>query len=77
MRSLPLLAGLAAGVLASAALAAPSKPDPALHDQELEILKRGIAFKTSAGAGNTVAYAEYLKGQDSEIIRDWARWSRT
>jgi acetylornithine deacetylase/succinyl-diaminopimelate desuccinylase-like protein len=62
LRSLFLLAGLAAGVLASAALAAPPKIDPALHDQALEILKRGIAFKTSEGAGNTVAYAEYLKG---------------
>jgi acetylornithine deacetylase/succinyl-diaminopimelate desuccinylase-like protein len=46
----------------SAALAAPPKIDPKLHDQALEILKRGIAFKTEEGAGQTVAYAEYLKG---------------
>jgi acetylornithine deacetylase/succinyl-diaminopimelate desuccinylase-like protein len=63
---LPVLAGLAAVLLASSALAAPKpaapKPDPALHDQALGILKRGIAFKTSEGAGNTVAYAQYLKG---------------
>jgi acetylornithine deacetylase/succinyl-diaminopimelate desuccinylase-like protein len=66
---LPVLAGLAAALFAASALAAP-KPtaanpaaaDPALHDQALEVLKRGIAFNTSEGAGNTVAYAEYLKG---------------
>ncbi|WP_293907128.1 M20/M25/M40 family metallo-hydrolase [Phenylobacterium sp.] len=61
-----VLIGLAAALLASSALAAPKaaapKVDPALHDQALETLKRSIAFKTSAGAGNTVAYAEYLKG---------------
>lgn len=46
--------------LAAPALAAP-KPDPALHAQALEILKTGVAFRTVAGAGQTVAYAEYLK----------------
>jgi acetylornithine deacetylase/succinyl-diaminopimelate desuccinylase-like protein len=60
-----LFCGLAAALLASSALAAPQptppKPDPALHDQALEVLKRGIAFNTSEGAGETVAYAEYLK----------------
>ncbi|HET6971018.1 MAG TPA: M20/M25/M40 family metallo-hydrolase [Phenylobacterium sp.] len=63
MRTLPLLAGLASALLAASALAAaPPKTDPALHDQALEILKRGIAFNTSEGAGHTPAYAEYLKG---------------
>ena len=63
-----LLFSLAAGLLATSAFAAPAKVaappkiDPALHDRALETLKRGIAFNTSAGAGNTVAYAEYLKG---------------
>ena len=58
---------LAAALAATSALAA-TKPapgpkiDPALHDKALETLKRGIAFNTQAGAGNTVAYAEYLKG---------------
>lgn len=56
-----LLAGLAASLLASAALAAP-KPDPALHAHALEILKKSIGFRTVAGGGQTVAYAEYLKG---------------
>jgi acetylornithine deacetylase/succinyl-diaminopimelate desuccinylase-like protein len=37
------------------------KVDPALHDQALEILKKGIAFPTVAGRGQTAAYAEYLK----------------
>lgn len=46
--------------LASPAFAAP-KPDPALHTQALEVLKKGVAFPTVAGRGNTVAYAEYLK----------------
>lgn len=55
------LTGFAAALLASSALAAPPKVDPALHDQALDILKRGVAFRTVAGGGQTVAYAEYLK----------------
>src|SRR5204862_522396 len=51
-----------AAALAPPALAAPPKPDPALHEQALEILKRGIAFPTVAGRGQTPAYAAYLKG---------------
>ena len=50
-----------AAALASPVSAAP-KPDPALNAQALEILKKGIAFRTVAGGGQTVAYAEYLKG---------------
>jgi acetylornithine deacetylase/succinyl-diaminopimelate desuccinylase-like protein len=58
-----LFSGLAAALFATSALAAPPKPDPALHDQALEILKKGVAFRTVAGPGNqTPAYAEYLKG---------------
>ena len=53
-------AGLALALLSSAAFAAP-KGDAASHDQALEVLKRGIAFRTVAGAGQTVAYADYLK----------------
>jgi acetylornithine deacetylase/succinyl-diaminopimelate desuccinylase-like protein len=56
------LALTAALTAASTALAAPPKVDPALHDQALDILKRGIAFPTVAGRGQTVAYAQYLKG---------------
>ena len=59
-----LLCGLAAlALVPSIAFAAPAtKPDAALHDQALDILKKGVAFRTVKGAGQTVAYAEYLKG---------------
>jgi len=56
-----LAAALALGVASSAAAAQP-KADPALHAQALEILTKGISFRTVRGAGQTVAYAEYLKG---------------
>ncbi|MDB5449012.1 MAG: peptidase family [Phenylobacterium sp.] len=59
-KSVAVLAALAAAALASSALAAP-KPGPALHDQALEILTKGVAFRTVKGAGNTPAYAAYLK----------------
>jgi acetylornithine deacetylase/succinyl-diaminopimelate desuccinylase-like protein len=52
---------VSAAVLAIAAPAA-AKPPPGLHDQALEILTKGISYRTVAGAGQTVAYAEYLKG---------------
>ena len=55
------LAVLAACLVTAPALASP-KVDPALHDQALETLKRGIAFRTVAGSGQTPAYAAYLKG---------------
>ncbi|MET0275183.1 MAG: M20/M25/M40 family metallo-hydrolase [Phenylobacterium sp.] len=56
--------GLAAllATCALPALAAPPKIDKAEHDQALEILTKGVAFRTVQGAGNTPAYAEYLKG---------------
>ena len=59
---MPILATLltAATLAASPVLAAP-KPDPALNAQALEILKRGIAFRTVAGGDQMVPYAEYLK----------------
>lgn len=49
------------GALASPALAQPKAP--AAHEHALEILKKGIAFRTVKGAGQTPAYAEYLKGE--------------
>ena len=68
------LAVLAACLVTAPALASP-KVDPALHDQALETLKRGIAFRTVAGSGQTPAYAAYLKGvlvaagyRDSDIL---------
>jgi carboxypeptidase PM20D1 len=56
-----LLAGLAASLLASSALAAPPKVDPALHDKALEILKTSIGYRTVQGGDQFVPYAEYLK----------------
>lgn len=56
-----LIAVLLATALASPALAAP-KPDPALHAKALDLLQKSVAFRTVAGAGQTVKYAEYLKG---------------
>ncbi|WP_296598109.1 M20/M25/M40 family metallo-hydrolase [Phenylobacterium sp.] len=54
-------AALLATAVAAPALAAPKAP-PLPHDQALEILKTSISHRTVAGAGKTVAYAEYLKG---------------
>jgi acetylornithine deacetylase/succinyl-diaminopimelate desuccinylase-like protein len=48
--------------LAAAAQAAPAaKPDPALHDQALELLKKGIAFRTVVPGDQVKPYAEHLK----------------
>ena len=55
-----VVASLVAALVAGPAIAAP-KPDPALSVQTLEILKRGIAFRTVAGGDQMVPYAEYLK----------------
>jgi len=49
-----------AAALCSNALAAVNI-DPARHDAALEILKKGIGFRTVVGAGQVPAYAEYLK----------------
>ena len=56
-----VFASLLAASLAAPALAAP-RPDPALNAQALDILKRGIAFRTVAGGDQMVPYAMYLKG---------------
>jgi carboxypeptidase PM20D1 len=58
------LAGLAtlAALFATSAPAAPPKPDPALHDQALELLKKGVAFRTVIPGDQVPRYAEYLKG---------------
>jgi acetylornithine deacetylase/succinyl-diaminopimelate desuccinylase-like protein len=62
-----LAASAAALALASVAHAAPAKApapkaDPALHDQALEILKKGISFRTVIPGDQVKPYAEYLKG---------------
>lgn len=56
-----LAAALALGLASSASAAPSTKVDPALHDQALQILTKGISFRTVQGTGQTVAYAEYLK----------------
>ena len=53
-----LLAGLAAIAGASPAIAA---PNPALHDQALDLLKRGIGFRTVVPGDQVRPYADYLK----------------
>jgi len=61
VRLIPFVStALAAGLLASTALAAP-KVDPALHDKALEILKTSIGYRTVQGGDQFVPYAEYLK----------------
>jgi carboxypeptidase PM20D1 len=57
-------AGLAtlAALFATSAPAAPPKPDPALHDQALELLKKGVAFRTVIPGDQVPRYAEFLKG---------------
>jgi acetylornithine deacetylase/succinyl-diaminopimelate desuccinylase-like protein len=58
------LAALAAlfATSAPAAAATPPKADPALHDKALDLLKRGIAFRTVIPGDQVPAYAAYLKG---------------
>ncbi len=56
-----LLAAALTAALASPAAAAP-KVDPKLHAQALELLTRGVAFRTVVPGDQMVAYAEYLKG---------------
>jgi carboxypeptidase PM20D1 len=56
-----LFLAAAAAALASSAFAAPPV-SPGLHDQALQTLQKGVAFRTVEGAGNTPAYAAYLKG---------------
>ncbi|PXA97896.1 hypothetical protein DMC47_11450 [Nostoc sp. 3335mG] len=57
-----LAAAFAAGGVSSAQ-AQTAGPNPQAEAQALELLKRGIAFRTVAGPGNqTFDYATYLKG---------------
>lgn len=58
------IAGLAvlAALFATSAFAAPPKPDPALHDQALDLLKKGVAFRTVIPGDQVPRYAEFLKG---------------
>ncbi|MGH6910996.1 MAG: M20/M25/M40 family metallo-hydrolase, partial [Phenylobacterium sp.] len=62
-KSLLFAAAFCAAALASPVLAAPQKPDPALHAQALELLTRGIAFRTVIPGDQVQPYAEYLKGE--------------
>ena len=56
------LAAALALAVATPALAAPAaKPDAALHDQALELLKKGIAFRTVVPGDQAPVYAAYLK----------------
>jgi acetylornithine deacetylase/succinyl-diaminopimelate desuccinylase-like protein len=58
-----LFAGLAAAALlaSTSTLAEPPKVDPALHDQALDLLKKGIAFRTVIPGDQVPVYAAYLK----------------
>lgn len=59
-----VLAGLAALLalpLSTALTAAPPAPAPSLHEQALETLKRGVAFRTVLPGDQVPAYAAYLK----------------
>jgi carboxypeptidase PM20D1 len=55
-------AALSACLAAAPAFAQAPKVDPALHDQALELLKKGIAFHTVIPGDQVKPYAEYLKG---------------
>ena len=58
-----LFAGLAAtaALISTAALAQPPKVDPALHDQALNLLKKGIGYRTVIPGDQVPVYAAYLK----------------
>lgn len=60
----PLFLGLVAcaAVLSTPAFAQDLKVDPALHDAALDLLKKGIAFRTVIPGDQVKPYAEYLKG---------------
>lgn len=60
-RRLLVLAALATAV-ATAGLAAPPRIDPAAHAQVLELLSKGIGFRTVIPGDQVRPYAEYLKG---------------
>ena len=56
-----VLAALATAVATSAS-AAPPRIDPAEHAQVLELLSKGIAFRTVIPGDQVRPYADYLKG---------------
>jgi carboxypeptidase PM20D1 len=58
-----LIAALLATALATPALGAPPKVDPALHAEALGILKTSIGYRTVMGGDQFIPYAEYLKGK--------------
>ena len=58
MPSTKLMAGLAALALATATAA---HADPALHDQALDLLKKGISIRTVIPGDQVPVYAAYLK----------------
>lgn len=63
MKQISLLAAAALAALALAPGAVRAQAHPQAEAQALELLKRGIAFRTVAGPGNqTPDYARYLKG---------------
>ena len=53
---------LALAFPALAAPARPAQPKPGLHDQVLELLKKGIAFRTVIPGDQVRPYADYLQG---------------
>ena len=56
-----VMIGFGAAAILPVATAADRKVDQARHDQALDILRKSVAFRTVAGGGQTVAYAQYLK----------------
>jgi len=60
-KTLASLVGVAA-LFATAAAAAPPPVDRTLHDQALDLLTKGIAFRTVVPGDQVPRYAEYLKG---------------
>ena len=56
-----LAAVLTAALVSPALAASATKPDPTLHDQALELLKTGIAFRTVIPGDQVRPYADYLK----------------
>ncbi|RYD46700.1 MAG: M20/M25/M40 family metallo-hydrolase, partial [Sphingomonadales bacterium] len=64
MRPAAAFLALALAAAPAAQARAPASPNPLAEAQALELLKRGIAFRTVAGEGNQTAdYAAYLKQQ--------------
>ena len=62
MKRLPLFAGAAVALaLASSAPASSWAADPALHDQALELLKKGVSIRTVIPGDQVPVYAAYLK----------------